>query len=205
MPPSAEEIEDNKFEYSVDGGNVYIRKEPKRVKKEESREEKRAKEAKAKKAECRRNLEELFKMAWMCRCNFILSAKDAEKIYSRIDEFVLKCVLNRNHVNLNALEIEIGTADMDEEYDMYSRNYTAMEVQLNRIAPSKIRTVSAVYGMTGDSITNNCFNYEGRYVSYDGERLKRLYGMLEEFGYKISADERALIDGTHSAYYREDG
>ncbi len=205
VSPSAEELKDNKFLYSAVGGTVHVYKEPKAVKKEKSEEERKAKEAKAKKAECRKNLEELFKTAWTCRCNFILSAENVEKIYERIDEFVVKCALNRDFLNLNVLEVGIGTADMNEEYDKCSKNYTAMENCLNKTAPSKMKTVSVVYGMTGDSIKNNCFNYSGTYTSYDGERLKRLYGMLEEFGYKISADERALIDGTHSAYYREEG
>lgn len=202
--PSAEELKDNKFTYSTAGGNVYVYKEPKAIKKEKSEEEKKEEKIRAKRAECRKNLEDLFKTAWTCRCNFILSAENVEKIYERIDEFVVKCALNREFLNLNVLEVGIGTADINEEYERHTRNYTAMSDCLKKTVPSKMKTVSAVYGMTGDNIKNKCFYFDGEYESFDGERLKRLYGMLEEFGYKTSADERALIDGTHSAYYRAD-
>lgn len=205
VSPSAEELKDNKFTYRADRGSVYIYKEPKKKKGKKSDEERKAKEIKSKQAECRRNLEDLFKTAWTCRCNFILSAENVEKIYERIDEFVVKCALNGEFLNLNVLEVGIGTADINEEYERYTRNYTAKSDCLKKTAPSKMKTVSIVYGMTGDNIKNKCFNFDGEYESSDGERLKRLYGMLEEFGYKTSADERALIDGTHSAYYRADG
>lgn len=205
VSPSAEDLKDNKFLYSAAGGNVYIYKEPKKKKEKESDSERKAKEIRAKKAECKKNLEELFKTAWTCRCNFILSAENVEKIYERIDEFVVKCALNRDFISLNVLEVGIGTADINEEYERHTRNYTAMSDCLKKTAPSKMKTVSAVYGMTGDNIKNKCFYFDGEYESYDGERLKRLYAMLEEFGYKTSADEKALMDGTHSAYYRADG
>jgi len=204
VSPSAKEIKDNKFTYSTVGGNVYIYKEPKNVKREWSEEERKAKEAKAEKAECRKNLEDLFKTAWACRCNFLFN--NALEIYDMLDEFIIKCILiGEKNINLNALEVGIGTADINEEYDRYTRDYTAMKDCLNKTAPSKVKTVSAVYGIVGDSVKNNCYMYNGMYSSYDGERLKRLYGMLEEFGYKTSADEMALVDGTHPAYYREDG
>lgn len=205
VSPSAEELKDNKFTYRADRGSVYIYKEPKKKKEKESDEERKAKEIKAKQAECRKNLEELFKTAWTLRYNFIFN--NALKIYDMLDEFAVKCILcGKKDLNLNALEVGIGEYEVNEKYNRYSSDCEGIANYFETTAPGKVSTVLAVYGFADDcGAENTCYDFFGQYNSYDGERLKRLYAMLEEFGYKTSADEKALVDGTHSAYYRADG
>lgn len=203
--PSADELKDNKFTYSTSDGNVYVYKEPKAIKKEKSKEEKKDEDIRAKQAECKKNLKELFKTAWTLRYNFVF--ENAVEIYNRLDEFVAKCILcGEKSINLNAFEVGIGEYEVDEEYNSYSSDCEGIANYFESTAPGKVSTVLAVYGFAYDCGTENtCYDYYGRYNPYAGESLKRLYGMLEEFGYKTSADETALIDGTHSAYYRADG
>lgn len=203
--PSADELKDNKFTYSTSGGNVYVYKEPKAIKKEKSKEEKKEEKIRAKQAECKKNLKELFKTAWTLRYNFVF--ENAVEIYNRLDEFVAKCILcGEKSINLNAFEVGIGEYEVDEEYNRYSSDCEGIANYFESTAPGKVSTVLAVYGFADDcGAENTCYDCFGRYNPYDGESLKRLYGMLEEFGYKTSADETALIDGTHSAYYRADG
>lgn len=206
--PSADELKDNKFTYSTAGGNVYVYKEPKTIKIEKSEEEekeKKEKKIRAKQAECKKNLKELFKTAWILRYNFIF--ENALNIYDRLDEFVVKCILcGEKSINLNAFEVGIGEFEVDEEYNRYSFSCEGIANYFESTAPGKVSTVLAVYGFADDCGADNiCYDCYGQYNPYDGESLKRLYGMLEEFGYKTSADETALADGTHSAYYRADG
>lgn len=205
VSPSAEELKDNKFTYSAVGGNVYVYKEPKKKKEKESDEERKKEEIWAKRTECKKNLKELFKTAWILRYNFVF--ENAVEIYNRLDEFVVKCILcGEKSINLNAFEVGIGEYELNEEYNSYSSVCEGIANYFETTAPGKVSTVLAVYGFADDCGAENiCYDYFGQYNPYDGKILKRLYGMLEEFGYKTSADEKALVDGTHSAYYREEG
>jgi ParB family chromosome partitioning protein len=53
-----------------------------------------------------------------------------------------------------------------------------------------------------DSSSANCVSWQGDYNR--SERLERLYGWLEKFGYKMSSEEKTLLDGTHELFAKDD-
>lgn len=202
--PSADEKKNNKFRYEMSNGVIIIYKDPvTRGKKErESEGERDKRKIGEKKRECRKNLDELCNIAWTLRYDFVRD--NAEKIYEEIDKFLSKCLLIGNKkYNIQALQIYAGVLGADEIYDRWSDDTEKMSDFFLSNKPDKITTVLTCYGLANDLKDDTCHDYEGRYIKLKEDNKRRLYKMLEEFGYKTSADERALIDGTHSAYYRE--
>lgn len=90
-------------------------------------------------------------------------------------------------------EEEIESAEENDE--LYTKVYFAMSSK-----PSLTITLFT-YASTGDGERRSCFDYHGAY--YRNKRLELIYRFLERIGYKMSDEEKDLMDGTHELYLKE--
>ena len=88
---------------------------------------------------------------------------------------------------------EIESAE--ENAELYTKVYFAMSSK-----PSLTITLFA-YASADDGERRSCFNYQGGY--FPNRRLELIYRFLERIGYKMSDEEKALMDGTHELYLKE--
>ncbi len=58
------------------------------------------------------------------------------------------------------------------------------------------------YAVINDSKSENCKAWDGSY--YKNSALELLYEYLQTIGYEMSDEEKALMDGTHELYLKED-
>ena len=64
-----------------------------------------------------------------------------------------------------------------------------------------------VYAIFGDSGKMKCvkYDYRGTYPEYElNNKLNALYNWLMSLGYEMSDEEKALLDGTHELFHRDD-
>lgn len=149
-------------------------------------------------------LKNAFASAYELRSNFMkmMSKGRGAMVSEKAIGFLLELGY-KSHINFAPTFFAelIGMSDdeiesADDTGEIYEKVYFAMCSK-----PSLTITIFA-YASTGDCGTNNCFNYQGEYRK--NEMLERIYRFLKKIGYKMSDEEKALMDGTHELYLKEE-
>ncbi|HMM20613.1 MAG TPA: ParB/RepB/Spo0J family partition protein [Selenomonadales bacterium] len=157
--------------------------------------------------EQRQQLDELHKRAYELRGEFVKNYAGRQKDARNIMAFTLKAVLmgelaycNLNDEICNVLDIEISEPEdeddcNDEEIMAEAAIFDAFEA-----SPEKVLLATAYCGLEDERA-----KYHDWQCRFKGsEVLDALYDALKRLGYEISAEERALRDGTHELYVRDD-
>ena len=95
------------------------------------------------------------------------------------------------------VEEVIGTGELKDGDD---REEHIIEVSKGK----ELRTLAIMIADPWDGDRNSPVDYAGEYSEWNAEELKRKYEFLEKIGYKMSPEEKQVIDGTHEAYIKED-
>lgn len=100
----------------------------------------------------------------------------------------------------------LGIDTEDEEFDNMSNEEfeEILKAEIEKQAKEKpgVLLLKAIYAEADDSERNNYYDYYGQHSK--NEELNDLYDMLCKLGYGISDEEKALRDGTHELFVKED-
>ena len=190
--PSEEEFEKKQHYFAFQYGWCYIY--VKREKKEEESEEAAAQRIKQEKTEgAKRQLSELFKTAYETRFEFIKNYSKAKaNVLVGVKAFISSCSRYDRYNYFGIFARLLGFSKTECSGEFYKKVEEAAEKE-----PEKA-FLYGVYSQLNDGPELTCYNYDACYVKI--ERLERIYEFLIELGYKMSDDEKALLDGTHEAY-----
>ena len=153
-------------------------------------------------------LKELFKQAYELRLVYIKSFKSGTKNKAAAQKMARHAMFLGGHFRSGVFREVFGIQEKFREYwetpekgESFAEAYTRI---MTDISESDITLlVRGAYCRMDDPDVNFC-NYYGRYeVTSSNENLKTLYAYLANLGYETSAEEQALIDGTHEAYAPE--
>ena len=136
-------------------------------------------------------LEELSDRAYDLREAFIKNLTEAEA--KKGFAFAISAVACRNsymHYNERISDL----LDIDSED-------TAALAEIVQKEPYRAAALMGFVARWGDSNLNT---YTQRASYCESKILNILYGYLAHFGYEISDEEQALLDGTHEAFFKED-
>ena len=95
------------------------------------------------------------------------------------------------------VEEVIGTGALKDGDDREER---IIEVSKGK----ELRTLAIMIADPWEGDRNSPVDYAGEYSEWGADDLKRKYEFLEKMGYKMSPEEKQVIDGTHEAYIKED-
>ena len=168
---------------------------------EESEEEDEAvaerKRLEAEKAERINALKEMFGNAYKLRRDFVthIPHNDAKNQIGDIVAYIFKISCDvytdfdyEDCAKLLGLEIPEDD-DADAIYPMFE--------DVAEFSPHRALLMYA-YSLSGDNSNETCIRWDGKYTENRG--LCALYSFLEKFGYEMSDDEAALMNGTHELY-----
>lgn len=192
--PDDEDLKKYKYGAYLSDGNLYIyRKERHSVKKKNDKESKE----KAKRQERISKLDALFKNAYELRVNYIKELDVSKLTYGQLVDFMTECCFFYDYCYLlnNVRRIFLPE---NKRNDCISSGELRAAV---RSLSDKRRLLYFGCCLADDSENVTCRDYYGKYSKND--RLYNMYKALEAIGYVMSDEERALLDGTHSAYLRE--
>ena len=143
--------------------------------------------------EIRSELEEITQRAYNLRRDFIRDFSGTKKYRQAVEKFILQALMNENYdfndeLFLNMLDIEYagGTKDMP-----YNQIYDVLEK-----SPERVLLIASY--CRNDDPDWGYYDWDGKFEG--NPELDNLYDILEELGYEMSDDERALSDGTHKLY-----
>ena len=143
-----------------------------------------------------RQLEEATERAYELRLDFIrsISEGEAKRHFPAAISLLAACC---SYHNFNGDLAEILELEDEEDEVAKERIRTTIEkypcrtaVQLGYIA---------IFGLSGNNTT-----YTWRGIFTESRSLNRIYDYVRTFGYEPSAEELALLDGTHELYLKED-
>jgi ParB family chromosome partitioning protein len=147
------------------------------------------------KAARREALSELMKTAYSLRCDFVrgLSNAKAKKSMAVIMRYALEAAPFGGEISEATLTDVTG---IEGEY--IDSSYTNEFCELYADRP-EYGLLITVYSML-DYPQLECFDWNNRYS--ESEDLNMVYAFLEGLGYEPSAEEKALLDGTHELFVR---
>ena len=174
---------------------------------EASQKDAKRKQEEAARLEARAGLKEAFERAYRLRCAFIKNYKDmdAKRNLIRILEMAINTnVIRENGVNMTDFCLLAGYRE--QELEEMQRYPSAGEI-FNKTKSGMYQLIlSFVYAAAGDSEDLYAFNYsswQGAIGEYSpNDQLTAIYESLKPLGYEMSDEERELLDGTSSLYYR---
>lgn len=168
---------DTELFYTRDSFSIYIYRRPTT---EEIKASQEANRAIAERQRKRAPLDEANKTAYELRAGFInsISPKTAAKHADEVMRFA-------------AHEFKIAAEDY---------RYRKVEIPPQITEPAHM-LLWVAYASTQDGIYKNYSNYDCTYKT--NPDLDRIYELIIAFGYELSDEERALRDGTHELYVKE--
>jgi ParB family transcriptional regulator, chromosome partitioning protein len=158
--------------------------------------------------ERRQQLAELHKRAYDLRGEFVKNYVSRQKAAHKIMEFVLKALLagdlgdayDLTNDICKVIGIEISESEDDDDCDDVEVMAEAAVFEAFEASPEKVLLAAAYCGMENDHA-----RYHDWQLKFEPNQiLDTLYDALEQLGYEISEEERALRDGTHELYVREE-
>ena len=200
-----EDADTVKYYYTVSSRAVSLYRE--KVKTDEDTTVREEQERQNREWERRRGeLENISKMAYKARLNFIKDFSAAKKNAAAICRFAGEVFLREHDVpdddvmsellgiGINADTEEIDTAEFEErakanpEYTLLATAYAAFDSASEKYFWNHWDTAHQAYVSTHE----------------ENKSLDFLYDTLTELGYEMSDDEKALRDGTHKLFKEED-
>lgn len=153
---------------------------------------------------CKEALEEAFIRAYTLRRSFIegISEREAKAMFPQVARFLANGVVEYgadfDHETFCRL---MGVTDQRWE-EIESTNEDIYPVVRDEVEANPYWSILAMaYAAYEDRPGANCYNWRGEFVGSGW--LKSLYDRLTELGYEMSDEERELLDGSSSMYYRE--
>lgn len=144
-------------------------------------------------------LAELSKRAFELRRDFIdqYSLKEAVIHLHKIVAFMVSMAQNYD------LYDGFDQKQIEDLFFGYETGASTLEEMCDAIEPTAAaKGVLAAVWLLTDSDDENYFDYCGEYDEND--RLNMVYEFLESLGYEMSDDEKALMDGTHELFRKEE-
>ena len=188
---------ETKYIYLRDYGRIFIMKKKKPQKHEMTEEEKRRKELDKR----RKAFIEVQKSYDRRRHDFILNELQGSKLTEE----------QKQEIMTRAIEILLrygqgtpitaaATAAYVEEIDRWKVTDEQKEAALN-MEPWVVMLAAADYDMGLDTGTyRTLMNYDGKLKAEMSEEIMEIYKLLQEYGYELDTEEKALLDGTHELY-----
>lgn len=156
--------------------------------------------------ERRQKLDEVSKRAYALRQDFVRNYAGAKKYTGNIMEFAFKAMLAGDfdydlpEDMCKLLGIEFPDPEDEDECNDEEVLAEAAVLEAFQASPERVLMVAAYCGL--DSENSKYQNWRGEFAP--NSALDALYDALERLGYETSAEERALRDGTHELYGRDE-
>ena len=173
--------------------SLYIEEEEKQEEVDPAEEERKAREA-----ERKEQLTSIYKAMTASWTKFIgdVEEKTIHENESYIEtEFLKKLLFGSGSRNTNAFFYE----GLGEEYE--STDATKAIIEKNSF--HKIILANLISSMIPYD-WQSPVAYNGKYDKDGGRKVSNLLSFIEGFGYKVSDEEKAVADGTHELYKKED-
>lgn len=177
---------------------------------EEKKDESAEKQKRAEEQELKEELSKVFERAYSSRWDFVndlISGEfDNKEINSAAAEFIAYAVINQTDPEIDDLADMLDlpkTQNGEDVDDVEARICNEAAIEGRRSAEAALCTAFKVAYIGFCDSARLCtwnFKYSPENIAW----LKTLYGFLERMGYIMSDEEKALIDGTHELYRKED-
>lgn len=199
--PSDKDIGDTKLFYVLDDGDLSLYRERTKPQREKKSQEQKDRERAQR--EAKKEVKELSSLHYALRKAFIdkltVSKKNKEAVLLGALNIALYNGHSHGSAHADAVTERLGLSNYEYNTDSILKAVCGL--------PEK-DLAKAVYDLYGDS-PENWFAYSmespGCFPGYDKNHntsLTLLYKWLISLGYEMSADEKALMDGTHEVYRR---
>src|SRR5574344_187352 len=180
---------ETKYYYKENGTYLYLYKEGKAQQSkpyEPSPKEKERQERHSK-------LDELWNMTKKLRFDFVenLAYAKIKKNMDKVSMFVVYAINLSNYFNSESLCNILNIDDEIEEFEYIEPHIKEPEKAMFLWCYKEVEDESG-----------KPFDWQGKFS--ESKELNRIYEFLESFGYEISDEEKALCDGTHELYWRDE-
>lgn len=196
-----------RYYYTVSDTDIYLYKD--RQEKIETEEDRQRKERKQKSERIEAELKAITKRHFSLRREYISNFGAAKKNAMSIMKFASGAIIGnggyvRDEINAELLAELLGL-DIDDE-TVYSEIKTMLEPHLEEKPEYTLLACAYAYY---DEDDNGYWDRKWRdgvyhYIHEPNEELDRLYDLLVSLGYEMSDEEKALRDGTHELFHRDD-
>lgn len=196
-----EQLKPEQIYFCIEYGSCYLRT-PAGAKNPKEEAAKLARQKAEDEREVRRKaLTEAFERAYELRTGYIkkLAGGRGALLSDQASDFIIKysCLSTADFDPVFFLEL-IGLTDEEIE----NCDDLAREIRVRMIGKPSLQLFVYAYAITGDCKGENCCDWDGRYVRNNA--LELIYEYLEKIGYEMSDEEKALADGAHELYLKED-
>lgn len=189
---------DTQYYFSInDWGGAYLYKD-RAVDDETTRKQSEENERRRKVDEAKSRLREICARMYALRSEFVKSYGNPKKVVKEIIDFLVHIKLLDRYSDWEVgAFIEWMHGDFDEPIDT-EEAYQLIAPDISA-APEKA-LLYAAYLESDDDNREECFNWNGMYERND--KLSVIYDFLVSIGYKMSYEEKAIMDGTHELYIK---
>ena len=141
-------------------------------------------------------LEEATERAYELRLDFIRSISEGEaKKHLPAAISLLAAVVSYHNFNGDLAEI----LELEDEEDEVAKERIRTTIEKYPCRTAVQLGYIAIFGLSGNNTT-----YTWRGIFTESRSLNRIYDYVRTLGYEPSAEELALLDGTHELYLKED-
>ena len=142
-------------------------------------------------------LDEITKRAYRLRLDFVKNYSGAKKHVRDLMEFAVRVMLHDfAGIDYEVLEDILGI-EADDEDPFEFKNIAE---QFN-VLPEHVFLLTIYCALDSE---RQVYYHSWNLSHYENETLDMIYDFLERLGYEMSDEERALQDGTHELYFRDE-
>ena len=149
-------------------------------------------EERQRKTEAMSEMEALENRAYECRMDFVKSVYSPNPLI--VNSLVAEALLKEKYMWGEGINSTIYSELTGQAYDTVNRN----ELKANKTEYNAVTMLYLAYA-TLEKPSKTCRNYAGYTHSIT---MDVLYEHLEDLGYDVSDEERAMLNGTHELYTR---